>query len=146
MNRQEVPIDRSDGELRSKVEWVLLFRVVAVTLLLGSAIVANVNDVESFSDPSYVALASLIVATYVGTVGTGLWLRRGANVERTVFAQLLGDVLLIGGLVLATGGIDSMFPFLFFLVIFNGANLLGKIGANFAASRGVAVLRLHRHH
>ena len=134
IDRKEVPIDRSDGELRSKVEWVLLFRVVAVTLLLGSAIVANVNDVESFSDPSYLALASLIVATYVGTVATGLWLRRGANVERTIFAQLIGDVLLIGGLVLATGGVDSMFPFLFFLVIFNGANLLGKIGANFAAS------------
>lgn len=112
----------------------MLFRLVLVTFLLGSAVLVNVNDVESFGDPSYVAIVSLIVGTYAATLGYVLWIRRGWDTPRLVFVQLVGDVLLASGLVLVTGGIHSIFTFLFFLTIFNGAVLMGRQGAMFAAS------------
>ena len=42
---------RDDAGLREKLEWLMLFRLVLVTFLLGSAVVVNVKDVESLSDP-----------------------------------------------------------------------------------------------
>jgi two-component system sensor histidine kinase PilS (NtrC family) len=125
---------RRDAGLSEKLEWLMLFRLVLVTFLLGSAVVVNVNDVESFGDPSYVAIVSLIVGTYVATIAWAWWLRRVDNLRRLAYAQLVGDAVLAAGLVLLTGGIDSIFTFLFFLTIFNGAVLLGRPGAMFAAS------------
>lgn len=126
--------ETAPDSLRERLEWLMLFRLVLVTFLLGSAVLVNVNDVESFNDPSYVAIVSLIVSTYVATLGYVLWIRRGWSSERLVFAQLIGDVALATGLVLLTGGIHSIFTFLFFLTIFNGAVLMGRRGAMFAAS------------
>ncbi len=114
----------------------MLFRLVLVTFLLGSAVVVNVNDVESFGDPSYLAIVSLIVGTYVATLVYAFWLRRRGAEERLAYAQLAGDGVLAAGLVLLTGGIHSIFTFFFFLAIFSGAVLLGRRGAMFAASCG----------
>lgn len=126
---------RDEGAtLREKLEWLMLFRLVIVTFLLGSAVVVNVNDVESFGDPSYVALISLIVTTYAATLGYVSWIRAQRSLDRLVYVQLVGDVILVGGIVFLTGGIDSIFVFLFFLSIFNGAILTGSSGARFAAT------------
>jgi two-component system sensor histidine kinase PilS (NtrC family) len=126
----------SGAGLREKLEWLMLFRLVLVTFLLGSAVVVNVNDVVSFGDPSYIAIVSLIVGTYVATLVYAFWLRRRGAEEQLAYAQLAGDGVLAAGLVLLTGGIHSIFTFLFFLAIFSGAVLLGRRGAMFAASCG----------
>ena len=114
----------------------MLFRLVLVTFLLGSAVVVNVNDVESFGDPSYLAIVSLIVGTYLATLFYAFWLRRKGSLETLAYVQLAGDGVLAAGLVLLTGGIHSIFTFLFFLAIFSGALLLGRKGSMFAASCG----------
>ncbi len=113
---------------------MMLFRLILVTFLLGSAVVVNVNDVESFCDPSYVAIVSLIIATYVATLGYVAWIRRPIALVPLAYVQIVGDVVLAAGLVFLTGGIDSIFSFLFFLTIFNGAVLTGRRGAVFGAS------------
>ena len=122
--------------LREKLEWLMLFRLVLVTFLLGSAVVVNVNDVESFGDPSYLAIVSLIIGTYVATLAYAFWLRRPGPFDTLAYSQFAGDAVLAAGLVLLTGGIHSIFTFLFFLAIFSGALLLGRRGAMFAASCG----------
>lgn len=134
--RADAPIapPESGGGLREKLEWLMLFRLVLVTFLLGSAVLVNVNDVASFSDPSYLAIVSLIVGTYVATLLYVFWFRSGWSVRQLAFLQLIGDVVLAAGLVLLTHGIHSIFTFLFFLTIFNGAVLMGRTGAMFSAS------------
>ena len=125
---------RQESSLREKLEWLMLFRLVLVTFLLGSAVIVNVNDVESFNDPSYIAIVSLIVGTYVATLLYAYWIRRSNRFVLLTYGQLVGDAVLAAGLVMLTGGIHSIFTFLFFLTIFNGAVLLGRAGAMFAAS------------
>jgi two-component system sensor histidine kinase PilS (NtrC family) len=131
-----------DSGLQEKLEWLMLFRLVLVTLLLGSAVIVNVNDADSFSDPSYVAIAALIIGTYVATLGYAWRLRGGGDLGGLALVQLVGDIVLAGGLVLLTGGTDSIFTFLFFLTIFNGAVLTGRRGAMFAASGSSVTLAM----
>ncbi len=87
----------------------MLFRLVLVTFLLGSAVVVNVNDVESVGDPSYLAIVSLIVGTYVATLVYAFWLRRRGAEERLAYAQLAGDGVLAAGLVLLAAATPSIF-------------------------------------
>src|SRR4029453_970250 len=49
------------------------------------------------------------------------------------YVQLAFDVLLVSGVILLTGGVDSPFAFLYSLPIINGAVLLFEGGALFAA-------------
>lgn len=129
--------------IKERLEWLMLFRLVLVTLLLGSAIAVNINDVKSFSDPSYVGLVSLIIGTYVATLAYVAWLRSSWSFIRLGYLQIAGDALLVSGLVFLTSGLDSIFTFLFFLAIFSGAVLSGRGGALFAASMGAVGLVLN---
>jgi two-component system sensor histidine kinase PilS (NtrC family) len=112
----------------------MLFRVVVASLLLGSAVIANLDDPAGFSDPTYIAVAAIIIVTYLGTIGLALWLRRAAQLDLLVPIQILGDAFLATSLVLMTGGIESIFTFLFFFTIFTGATLRGRQGALFTAT------------
>jgi two-component system sensor histidine kinase PilS (NtrC family) len=122
------------GSLRERLEWLMLFRVVVASLLLGSAVIANLDDPAGFSDPTYIAVAAIIIVTYLGTIGLALWLRRAAQPDLLVPVQILGDAFLATSLVLMTGGIESIFTFLFFFTIFTGAILRGRQGALFTAT------------
>jgi two-component system sensor histidine kinase PilS (NtrC family) len=120
--------------LREKLERVTLVRALLVTLLLTSAVVVNVNDLDSLTAPSYSAIWGLIIATYVATMLYAIFIRSARDLRPLAMAQFVGDSLLAGGLVLVTGGQDSLFVFLFFLSIVNAASLLGRDGALFSAS------------
>ena len=122
------------GSLRERLEWLMLFRVVVASLLLGSAVIANLDDPAGFSDPTYIAVAAIIIVTYLGSIGLAFWLRRAVQLDLLVPVQILGDAFLSTSLVLMTGGIDSIFTFLFFFTIFTGATLRGRQGALFTAT------------
>lgn len=131
---EATPPPTDDVTLRERLKWLMAFRVLLVTFLLGSAVIVNVNDVESFSDPSTVAIIALIIGSYLATLAYLIGYRRNVEINRLVYPQLLGDVGLAAGLILLTGGIESIFTFLFFVSIFSGALLLGRRGAMFSAS------------
>ncbi len=105
-----------------------------VTLLLGSAIIVNINDVDSFADPSYLAIFTLIIGTYVATIVFAVLVTRLSSLAGLAYAQLVGDVLLAGGLIYVTGGTQSVFAFLFYLTIINSAILMGRRAAFFVAT------------
>jgi len=125
---------RSLSSLGEKLERVTLARALLVTLLLTSAVVLNVNDVDSLSDPTYNGIWYLIITTYIATVGYAIFIRFAAELDTLAYVQAAGDALLACGLVLLTGGADSIFVFLYFLCIVSSANLLGREGALFSAS------------
>jgi two-component system sensor histidine kinase PilS (NtrC family) len=120
--------------LRDRLERLMLFRVLMVTLLLGSAIVVNFNDASSFSDPSYVTIFALIIITYVATIIYSALVRRVDDVRTLAYVQILGDVLLSSGLVYVTGGTQSIFAFLMYLTIINGSVLMGRRAGMVAAT------------
>lgn len=125
--------------LSHRLERLMLFRVLMVTLLLGSAIAINFNDASSFSDPSYVTIFALIIITYVATIIYSVLVRRVQNIRLLAYVQILGDVLLSGGLVYVTGGTQSIFAFLMYLTIINGSILMGRRAGLVAATASALV-------
>lgn len=117
----------------------MVLRVVFVTLLLGSAIFVNVNDVRSFTNPTYIAIASLIIGTYLATIAYALLLGR-VNPRKLAYVQLMGDVAVATGLIVLTGGAHSIFTFLFYVSIVNGAIILGNSGSFTVATVSSLVL------
>jgi len=134
-NSADFQADTPEGrELATKLKWLMLFRILMVTVLLGATVVVSADTLASLSDPLQLFLYGIIIGTYVLTLAYALLLPRMRRVRAFSYVQLAGDVIVSGALVLVTGGTESVFTFLFSLTIINGAILMYRQGALVIAS------------
>ncbi len=123
------PREHAEISLRERLEGLMAFRVVIVTVLLGSSIAIDAQALSSLSDPKNLTLLSLIVGTYLLTILYAVGLKKLSNLHLLAQLQIAGDLLVTVILVLATGGLDSLFLFLFYLNIINAAVVTGRRAA-----------------
>jgi two-component system, NtrC family, sensor histidine kinase PilS len=119
---------------RTRLTYVMLFRVGLVTLLLASALIAEVGaGVGEQTSPVVSTLFWLIVSTYGLTIVFALLLPRVEQVGRLAAVQVGSDLVLTTLLVHVTGGAESTFAFMYILVVVGAAFVLGR-GALVAAA------------
>jgi len=114
---------------------LMVLRVVVVTALMGSAVIAEVIDRRPGGpiDPLYF----LIALTYTLTLVYALVWPFTRKLRRALaYAQILGDLLIITGIVFYTGGIESNFSSLYFISIIAASIILFRRGGVVAASAG----------
>jgi two-component system, NtrC family, sensor histidine kinase PilS len=129
---------RSGG---SRVQGLMLARVLIVTALLGSALFLDVDALSDLSNPGTATELGIIVGTYALTIAYALAVRAGVTSRRFVPAQLALDVLLCALLVLATGGLrQSVFIFTIYLPIIGAALVAGRAAALWCATAVAAIL------
>ncbi|HEY2746091.1 MAG TPA: ATP-binding protein [Polyangia bacterium] len=122
---------------RTRLTYVMLFRVGLVTLLLASALIAEVGaTADEETSPVVRSLFWLIVATYGLTIVFALLLPRVEHVGRLAMVQVGSDLVLTTLLVHLTGGAESAFAFMYILVVVGAAFVLGR-GALLAAAAAV---------
>ena len=112
--------------------WLMVLRVVVVTALLGSAVVAEVlARPREPGEPLYL----LIALTYLLTLLYALaWPFTAAHRRELAYAQVLGDLLIVTGIVHSTGGIESNFSFLYVISIISASIILVGRGGLIAAT------------
>jgi len=122
---------------RTRLTYVMLFRVGLVTLLLASALAAEVGaGANESTSPLVGTLFGLIVATYGLTIVFALMLPRVQQVGRLAAVQVGSDLVLTTLLVHLTGNAESTFAFMYILVVVGAAFVLGR-GALLAAAAAV---------
>ncbi len=124
---------------RTRLTYVMLFRVGLVTLLLASALIAEVGAAaDEQTSPVVRSLFWLIVATYGLTIIFALMLPRVEQIGRLAWVQVGSDLVLTMLLVHLTGSAESAFAFMYILVIVGAAFVLGR-GALVAAAVAVVL-------
>ncbi len=131
---QEYPEDTQQEEiLLYKIKWLMIFRIVLVTLLLGSAIIIQLSVPKSHTlDFLYI----FIILSYSFTALTMSWLKRVKNFIQYAYLQICFDLLFETGIVYITGGVESIFTFTYIATIISAGILLFRRGAFLAASIG----------
>ena len=110
-----------DPALDRRLKLLMLIRLVMVTtLLLVAAYVEAVSENLLPINPLYF----LIVCTYALTVIHAVMLRFVSRAVPLVFGQVVGDLLVITGLVYVTGGVRTGFMLLYPISVLSGAVLL----------------------
>lgn len=113
-------------DLRSRVSTLIAVRVVVSTVLLGSAILVELNRPGAFPvDPSFFLIAltyglSVVYFATLGLVNRHPWIAD---------AQLGADALLVSGFIALTGGIVSYFSSLYVLPIIAASAIRFRRGA-----------------
>jgi two-component system sensor histidine kinase PilS (NtrC family) len=118
----------------------MLFRVVLVTIFLGTALLVDVGALADFSNSRSVVGIALIIGTYGLTILYALLLRAHAGLDELATLQICGDLVTVAVLVHAYGGIDSPFLFLFLLTVIGSAYTIDRRGALYTAAGVVALL------
>lgn len=110
-----------DVAIEQKLKRLMLLRVVMVTTLLLIAVyVEAVSETLQRVNPLYF----LIAATYALTIVHGLAFRLTRYRTPLVYAQVLGDLLIITGLIYLTGGTRAGFILLYPISVLSGSMLL----------------------
>jgi two-component system, NtrC family, sensor histidine kinase PilS len=117
-----------------RLRWLMLSRVAIVTFLLGIATFVEVKGMETLSAISVSTLFKTILLTYILSIGYLFLLKHLRNLSWNIYVQSLCDVILVTGMVYATGGIHSIYSIFYPLVIIYSVLFLGRRGGFVIAS------------
>ena len=128
----DYPEDSQQWEiLLYKIKWLMIFRIVIVTILLGSALIIQLNVATS---RPLELLYIFIILSYAFTAITISFLNRVKNLSLYAYFQIIYDLLFETGMVYITGGVESVFTFTYIFTIIAAGILLFRRGAFIAAS------------
>ena len=119
-------------DLNEKIRWLLLLRVVILSVFLGATALFHFFQAES--DIRFlVSLSVPLILAYAISIASALLLPRLNHLRAFAHAQVTFDVFLITGIIWITGDSSSPFSFLYNLAVINAAILLFYRGAFIAA-------------
>ncbi len=121
-------------ELSSRLQRLMFMRVVVISFLLGASVFIQVRQTKAYFGDLQTTHYALIVSIYFLTIIYVLLLKKLKNLTKLAYGQLLLDTLLVTAIIYATGGSESIFSFLYMLVIINGSILLYRRGGMIIAS------------
>jgi len=128
----------AEGEGRdnlfSRIQWLMFFRAMLVTLLLGATVIFQMREIPFFRYVSPYPFYVLIGFTYALTLLYALLLGRIQKLKIFAYVQILGDVFFITLLIYITGGIASIFFWLYLFSIFSAGTILYRRGGLWVAS------------
>jgi len=123
-----------DDHTNVRIRHLMLSRVAFVTMLLGIATFVEIKGEEFLPEISLFSFYVVVIAAYILSIIYYLILHLTPNLKIPLYTQALCDVLLITGLVYATGGIHSIYAVFYTIVIIYSVIFLGRRGGLIIAS------------
>ncbi len=116
------------SELQNRLQWLMFLRATIVTFFLGIAIIIQLQRDTSYQAPYLMYLYGLIATVYILTIIYAGLLYTAINLKQLCYVQLFLDILLITALLFITGGVNSIFSFMYSIVIMGASILLYRSG------------------
>ena len=124
----------AENEFLHKLKWIMFFRLVFTTLLLGSTSVFQLRESPSFLAEPLVFIYGLIAAIYLLSFVYSIILRRVKRPLLFAYIQLIIDTVVVTLILFVTGGFSSIFSFLYLVVIIYSSMLLFRRGSMIIAA------------
>ena len=121
-------------ELLRGLKTLMLLRVLFISILLGALIFIQARGSLSHFGEIHPTHYLLLASVYFISIIYAFLLKYTNNIVLQAYLQILVDTLIITGLIYSTGGIESIFSFLYILSIFSGSILLYRRGGILVAS------------
>ena len=123
-----------NNSLERRIRWLIFFRVVIATFLLGIATFIRIKGTELSLHTALAPTYSILTLAYLFSFTCFFIPKIIKNIRTNIYLQSLLDILLITGLVYVTGGIESIYSVLYPLVIIYSALFLAGRGGLISAS------------
>ncbi|MCK5256308.1 MAG: PAS domain S-box protein, partial [Deltaproteobacteria bacterium] len=117
-----------------RIKWLMLLRLMLATFSLGTAVLIQITKGKPYLDTYLVSLYAIIGMVYALNLLYAFVLNRVKRIRTFAYIQVIMDVLLITGLVNATGGVRSVFSLFYYLSIISASIILYRRGGIIIAS------------
>ena len=121
-------------ELTSRLQTLMFLRVLFVSFLLGASLFIQIKETQTYFGYIQTSHFLLLATVYFLTFVYIIILKYTKNLLWSAYLQLLADTLFVTAIIYTTGGIESIFSFLYILTIINGSILLYRKGGMVIAS------------
>lgn len=125
-----------DNSLDKRLRWLIFFRVIIATFLLGITTFIRIKETEASLQATLTPVYFIIALIYLFSFACLFIPKIIKNIRLNIYIQSLSDISLITGLVYATGGIESIYSVLYPLVIIYSTLFLAGRGGLISASVG----------
>jgi len=122
------------SELSGRLQTLMLLRVLFVSLLLGAFIVIEIKASKTYFGYIQASHYLLIALIYLLTFFYIILLKYSEDLHWLAYLQTLLDPLVVTAIIYTTGGMESIFSFLYILTIINGSIILYRKGGLSVAS------------
>lgn len=116
----------SQNELKRRVVYLMIFRLVIITLILCATIVLSLASKDRGINPATMLLLFVLVVIYAMTIIYALFMRKRPVTKLFGRVQIVADLVTTTALVHLTGGAQSAYTFLFPLAIIGATRLEGR--------------------
>ena len=107
---------QAKNDYKVKLKWLIFFRLIFSSLLLGSTIILQFGETSSSFVPSLLVLYGIIITIFILTVIYALVLSRIKHDLVFAFFQIAVDTFFVSVIILVTGSFFSVFSFLYLVV------------------------------
>lgn len=115
---------KPDQDYKDRLKWLMFFRVLFSTLLLGSTIILQLGESPPPIGPPLIFLYGLIAFIFFLSILYGLLLKHIKQDLVFAYIQLLIDTFVVTVILFVTGSFSSIFSFLYLVVIIYSSILL----------------------
>ncbi len=122
------------SELSGRLQKLMFLRVLLVSFLLGASVFLQVKETRAYFGDIQAFHYLLVAAIYLLTFVYIVLLKYQKDLSKLAYSQLLMDTVIITAIIYATGGIESIFSFLYILTIINASIMLYRKGGMIVAS------------
>ncbi len=121
-------------ELLNRLSWSTWLRIGIITILVGGAALTYQHKIIFHIAPWLSPLIILVITLYLVSFAELVLLRKQKKLRGIAYISTSWDAVFVSALVIATGGIDSIYTFLYLFVAIEGGFLLAKKGGLLFAS------------
>jgi len=127
-------IEESRAMILGRIKWLMILRLVLATFSLGTAALIQITKSMSYVDPYLMSLYVIIGMVYALNLFYSFIFNKVKSLVTFTYTQFFMDILLITGLVNATGGVRSVFSLFYYLSIMGASIILYRRGGIIVAS------------
>jgi two-component system sensor histidine kinase PilS (NtrC family) len=121
------PLAASSAQTRRLLDWYLFARLAVVTFFLGGAIIYHLKgSVAPVQQELVPWLGAMIGLAAVQTALSAAVMKRMRDLARLIQAEFAWDLLFVLAIIYLTGGVESLYSFLYILVIVASSVFLSR--------------------
>ena len=121
-------------DLSSRLQSLMFLRVLFVSILLGASLFIQAKETKIYFGDIQASHYLIIVSIYLATFIYIIFLKKAKDLTKLAYVQLLADTFFVTAIIYSTGGINSIFSFLYILTIINASIILYRKGGMTIAS------------
>lgn len=125
---------QKNASLYTPLKWIILSRAVFAMVLVISSLFFSRAENLSFMGQPFLSLFIMTVLVLVLSMGYIFWLNQRKKLLVLAYFQTSVDTFLVTGIIFVTGSVESVFTFLYLLVIIYASMVLLQKGSFVMAS------------